>query len=132
MTRFQWSANAPLLALSTMLLPAGTIGDRFGHVRVLHIGLVMFAAASAVCAAAPSDSGIIAARLGQGVGGASVHPAVLALLRAATTMRRSERVFLGIWAAWTGAAGALGPLLGDLFVHVLSRRAISSSRWWAG
>ena len=52
MERLQWIANAPLLALAAMLLPAGTIGDRVGHMRVLRTGLTIFAAASLVCAAA--------------------------------------------------------------------------------
>jgi MFS family permease len=64
MPRLQWIANAPLLALAAMLLPAGTFGDRFGHVRLLRIGLMLFVAASAVCAAASSNGAMIAARLG--------------------------------------------------------------------
>jgi MFS family permease len=124
MARLQWIANAPLLGLSAMLLPAGTIGDRFGHVRVLRIGLMIFVAASAVCAAAASDGALIAARLGQGVGGALVLPAVLAVLRAAYDDPAERTRIFGIWAAWTGAASAVGPLLAGLFVDVLSWRAI--------
>ena len=70
MARLQWIANAPLLALAAMLLPAGTIGDRLGHMRLLRMGLTIFVAGSAACAAAWSDEAIIVARLAQGAGGA--------------------------------------------------------------
>src|ERR1043165_9832521 len=74
MTQLQWIVNAPLLALAAMHLRAGTLGDRFGHVRLLRIGLMLFVAASAACAAAASNGAMIAARLGQGAGGALVLP----------------------------------------------------------
>ena len=124
MARLQWIANAPLLALAAMLLPAGTLGDRFGHVRLLRIGLMTFVAASAVCAAASSDGAIIAARLGQGTGGALVLPAALAMLRAAYDDAAERTRIFGVWAAWTGVASAVGPLVAGVLVDVLSWRAI--------
>src|SRR5581483_2026643 len=72
MSQLQWIVNAPLLTLAAMLLPAGTLSDRFGHVRLLRLGLMMFVAASTVCAVASSSGALIAARLGQGAGGALV------------------------------------------------------------
>ena len=124
MARLQWIANAPLLALAAMLLPAGTLGDRFGHVRLLRIGLMTFVAASAVCATASSDGAIIAARLGQGTGGALVLPAALAMLRAAYDDAAERTRIFGVWAAWTGVASAVGPLVAGVLVDVLSWRAI--------
>jgi MFS family permease len=53
MTQLQWIVIAPLLALAAMLLPTGTFGDRFGHVRLFRIGLMLCVAASAVCALRP-------------------------------------------------------------------------------
>ena len=124
MERLQWIANAPLLALAAMLLPAGTIGDRVGHMRVLRAGLAIFAAASLVCAAAWSDTALIGARLGQGLGGAFVLPSVLATLRAAYDDAAERTRIFGVWAAWTGAAAAAGPLLAGLLVDVASWRAV--------
>lgn len=132
MARLQWIANAPLLALAAMLLPAGTLADRFGHVRLLRIGLVIFVAASAWCAAARSDEAIIAARLAQGAGGALVLPAALALLRAAFVDATERTRIFGVWAAWTGVAGALGPLAGGVLVDALSWRAIFVTSMAAG
>jgi MFS family permease len=124
MARLQWIANAPLLALAAMLLPAGTLADRFGHVRLLRIGLITFVAASAVCATASSDAVVIAARLGQGSGGALVLPAVLAMLRAAYDDAAERTRIFGVWAAWTGVAGAVGPLVAGGLVDALSWRAV--------
>jgi len=124
MPRLQWIANAPLLALAAMLLPAGTFGDRFGHVRLLRIGLMLFVAASAVCAAASSNGAMIAARLGQGAGGALVLPAALAMLRAAHDDAAERTRIFGLWAAWTGVAGAVGPLVAGVLVDAWSWRAI--------
>jgi len=124
MPRLQWIVNAPLLALAAMLLPAGTIADRFGHVRVLRTGLLIFMAASLACAAAWSDAALIGARLGQGAGGALVLPAVLAALRGAYDDAAERTRVFGVWAAWTGAASAAGPLLAGMLVDVLSWRAV--------
>lgn len=124
MPQLQWIVNAPLLALAAMLLPAGTFSDRFGHVRLLRIGLMLFVAASAVCAAASSNGAMIAARLGQGAGGALVLPAALAMLRAAHDDAAERTRLFGLWAAWTGVAGAVGPLVAGVLVDAWSWRAI--------
>jgi MFS family permease len=123
-SRLQWIANAPLLALAAMLLPAGTIADRFGHLRLLRTGLMLFVAASLVCAVSWSDAAIIGAKLGQGAGGALVLPAALAVLRAAYDDAAERTRIFGVWAAWTGAASAAGPLLAGVLVDVMSWRAV--------
>jgi DHA2 family methylenomycin A resistance protein-like MFS transporter len=124
MPQLQWIMNAPLLALAAMLLPAGTFSDRFGHVRLLRIGLMLFVTASAVCAAASSNGAMIGARLGQGAGGALVLPAALAMLRAAHDDAAERTRLFGLWAAWTGVAGAVGPLVAGVLVDDWSWRAI--------
>ena len=110
-SRLQWIANAPLLVLAAMLLPAGTLADRFGRVRVMRIGLIAFVAASCAAAAAPSDAWVISAKFLQGAAGALVLPAALAVLREAYTDADERARMFGIWAAWTGVASALGPLM---------------------
>jgi MFS family permease len=132
MPRLQWIANGPLLALAAMLLPSGTFADRFGHVRVLRIGLMLFAVASVVCSAAWSDIAIIAAKFGQGVGGALILPAALALLRAAHDDAAERTRVFGVWAAWTGVASAAGPLVSGLLVDLMSWRVIFLSSMAVG
>ena len=124
MTQLQWIVNAPLLALAALLLPAGTFSDRFGHVRLLRVGLMLFVAASATCATAGSNGAMIAARLVQGAGGALVLPPALAMLRAAYDDAAERARVFGLWAAWTGVAGAAGPLVAGVLVDAWSWRTI--------
>jgi MFS family permease len=124
MSGLQWIANAPLLMLAAMLLPAGLVADRFGPTRLLRTGLLIFAAASVLCAVAWSGAVLIGAKLGQGVGGALVLPAALATLRRGYDGDAERTRIFGVWAAWTGAASAAGPLLAGLLVDVMSWRAV--------
>jgi MFS family permease len=120
----QWIANAPLLILAAMLLPAGTLADRFGRIRMMRIGLMCFVVASLGCAAARSDLEIIGARFVQGAGGALVLPATLAVLRGAYTNPTERTRVFGVWAAWTGVASAGGPLIAGALVDVWEWRAV--------
>jgi len=79
--RLQWIANALLLVLASLLLPAGMVADRYGRVRIIQFGLLAFVAGSFTCAVASSDKSLIAAKFAQGVGAAFVLPAALAALR---------------------------------------------------
>ena len=128
----QWIVNAPLLVLAALLLPAGALADRFGRVRMIRIGLVVFAAATVVCASSPSILGLIAAKFAQGIGGALVLPAALAALREAESDAAERTRLFGVWAAWTGAASAAGPLLAGALVDLLSWRAVFVPSMLAG
>ena len=123
-SQIQWISNAPLLMLAAMLLPAGAIADRWGRIRMARLGVVLFAAASAACIAAPSAPWLIAARGVQGLAGALVLPSVLAVLRAALADPAERTRTFGIWAAWTGVASAAGPLVGGGLVDLGSWRAV--------
>jgi MFS family permease len=123
-SRLQWIGNAPLLMLAAMLLPAGTLADRYGRVRMIRIGLLIFVAASIACAAAQSDAAMIGARFLQGAGGALVLPAALAMLRGASSDAGQRTRIFGAWAAWTGAAAAAGPLLAGALVDFWTWRAV--------
>src|SRR5690606_10764688 len=76
----QWVINAYLVTLSALILVGGSLGDRYGRVRVYRLGIVWFAAASLACAVAPSLETLIAARLLQGIGGALLTPLSLAII----------------------------------------------------
>jgi MFS family permease len=123
-SRLQWIANAPLLMLAAVLLPAGTLADRYGRVRVMRIGLALFALASVLCAIAQGDVWLIVTRAILGAGGALVLPAALAVLRGECTDPLERTRMFGVWAAWTGAAAAAGPLLAGAVLDFLSWRAI--------
>ncbi|MYY86951.1 MFS transporter, partial [Streptomyces sp. SID335] len=82
LSALQWVVNAYMLTLSALLLLGGALGDRIGRRRTLVIGVVWFAAASALCGLAQDAGTLIAARALQGVGGALLTPGSLALVRA--------------------------------------------------
>lgn len=120
----QWISNAPLVMLAALVLPAGMLADRYGRTRVMRLGLAGFAAGSALAAVAASDVALIGGRLLQGASGALILPGALAVLRAAHADPDERTRKLGVWAAWTGVAAAIGPLLGGALVDWMSWRAV--------
>jgi EmrB/QacA subfamily drug resistance transporter len=119
----QWVINAYLLPLSALLLLGGAAGDRFGRRRLLILGIVLFAAASLVCAVAPSVAIMLAGRFMQGVGAAMLMPNSLAILGSTFTGEDKGRA-IGIWAATSAVMGAIGPVLGGWLIDLGSWRAI--------
>jgi EmrB/QacA subfamily drug resistance transporter len=111
LTGLEWTVNAYTLTFAVLLLPAASLGERFGRRRIFATGIALFTASSAVAALAPSISMLIAARAVQGAGGAMIMPLSLTLLSAAVRPERRNAA-LGIWGAIGGVAVALGPLVG--------------------
>ena len=119
----QWVIDAYALTLAATLLSAGALADRIGRRAIFAGGLALFTACSALCGAAPSPLVLDLARGAQGVGAAAMFAASLALL--ADEFQGRERGFaLGVWGAITGAALAIGPLVGGLLVDELDWRWI--------
>ena len=118
-----WVISGYLLPLSALLLLGGAAGDRFGHRRLLLMGVGLFAAASLLCAAAPGLPWLIAARVLQGVGAAMLMPTSLAILGSSFSGDARGRA-IGIWAAAGAGAGAIGPLLGGWLIDVVGWRAM--------
>ena len=120
----QWISGAPLLAMAALLLAGGAFADRYGRLRLFRGGLVVFGTGSTMCAIAPSGATLIAARAIQGAGAALLLPAAIAHLRAAYSEPAERARRFGVWAAWTGVASAIGPLLGGVLADILSWRAV--------
>src|SRR5829696_7684635 len=111
----QWVVEVYLLALVTLLLVGGSLGDQFGRRRMFVIGLVGFGVTSILCAIAPSSELLIAFRALQGLAGALLVPGSLAIL--ASTFEGAERgKAVGTWTAWSGIATVIGPAGGGLLV----------------
>ena len=107
----QWVLTGYLVALASLILLGGALGDRFGRRKVFVIGTIWFAAASLLCGAAPNIEVLVAARVLQGVGGALLTPGSLAILQA--SFRETDRAAaVGAWSGLGGVAGAIGPFVG--------------------
>ena len=119
----QWCINAYLLPLSALLLLGGAAGDRFGRRRMLMLGIAGFALASAACALAPGLALLLVARFCQGMAAAMLMPNSLAILGQTFSGAQKGRA-IGIWAAATAVASAIGPVLGGWFIDLGSWRAI--------
>ncbi|MCU1495186.1 MAG: transporter, partial [Acidimicrobiaceae bacterium] len=115
----EWTVNAYTLTFAVLLLTGSALGDSFGRRRMFVAGLVLFTAASAAAALAPSIGALIAARALQGAGGAMLVPLSLTLLSAAVPPERRNAA-LGIWGALGGLAVAVGPLVGGAVVQGVS------------
>ncbi|MFL6184178.1 MAG: MFS transporter, partial [Actinomycetes bacterium] len=119
----QWVVSGYSLALAATLLTAGTLADLVGRRRMFLGGLAGFAAASLLCALAPSALVLIAGRAAQGLAGAVLLSSSLALLAQDFT-GTARAGALGIWGATVAAAFAVGPLEGGLLTEALGWRAI--------
>lgn len=121
--RVQWTVSAYSLAFGALLLTAGALSDRIGRRTVFMAGMALFTLASAACGLAPDAGTLIGARAAQGLGGAMVFAPTLALIATAYEGARRQAA-IAAFAAIASAAGALGPIVGGLFVQLLGWRWI--------
>lgn len=119
----QWVLNGYTLALASLILLGGSLGDRFGRRRLFTIGAIWFLTASVLCAAAPTIGVLIAARVLQGVGGALLTPGSLAIIQSSFHPEDRARA-IGAWSGLGGVTTAIGPFLGGWLVDAASWRWI--------
>lgn len=116
-----WILDAYGFLLAGLLIVMGNIGDRIGRRRLLLIGAAIFGAASAAAAFAPTAEVLIAARALMGVGGATLMPSTLSLIRNMFADPTERTKAIGIWTASLSVGIALGPIVGGLLLE---------SFWW--
>ncbi|MFD0209543.1 MFS transporter [Streptomyces hirsutus] len=121
--QIQWTSTGYLVAVAALLVIAGRLGDRYGHTRLLFVGVLGFGAASAGIALAPAVGWVIFLRAVQGGFGALLQPATLALLRLAYPADRLGTPIAIRTSAIAVAAGS-GPILGGVLVAHLGWRAV--------
>ena len=119
----QWTSTGYLVAVAALLVISGRLGDRYGHQRLLFVGVLGFGAASAGIALAPSVGWVIGLRAVQGGFGALLQPASLALLRLAAPAERLGRL-VAVRTSAIGVAAGVGPLLGGVLVAHLGWRSV--------
>jgi EmrB/QacA subfamily drug resistance transporter len=119
-SELQWAVDAYVLAYAGLLLTSGVAGNRFGHRRLVLIGLAGFGAFSVASALAPGPGWLIAFRAAMGAFAALMMPATLAIVTNIFPGRARVRA-IGIWSAVVGAALAIGPVIAG---------ALLSRFWW--
>jgi EmrB/QacA subfamily drug resistance transporter len=119
----QWTINGYTLTLAAFILLGGSLGDRYGRRRVFLIGVAWFAIASLLCGVAQNTGQLIAARAVQGIGGALLTPGSLALIQA--SFRPADRArAIGVWSAFSGISGLVGPFVAGALIDAASWRLI--------
>ncbi len=111
-----WAVDSYILVFAALLFTWGVLGDKYGRKKILVIGLVIFATASAACAFATSPTELILFRGVMGIGGAAVLPVTLAVITVVFPPHERGKA-IGAWAGAVGAAVALGPVLGGLLLE---------------
>jgi EmrB/QacA subfamily drug resistance transporter len=119
----QWVQNVYLLTMAALVITFGRIGDMLGRKRIFQLGLLAFAAGSVISATAGSVAQLIAGRFVQGVGGAALLALSLAIANLAFPPDERPRA-VGIWAAVSAIALAIGPLVGGISIELVSWRLI--------
>ncbi len=120
----QWVLNAYALVFASLMLMAGALGDRYGRRTVMLVGIAIFCIGSLGCALAPSVGWVIAGRAVMGSGAAASEPGTLSVIRQLYPDPAVRARALGAWAAVSGLALALGPVLGGLLVRTGDWRSV--------
>src|ERR1700677_1384107 len=113
----QWVVDGYILALASLLLSSGRMGDRSAHKRVYLAGLAVFAIGSGLCALASTTGELVCFRVLQGIGAAIELPATLALITASFPGARERGRAVGLWAGAGGLSLVLGPVLGGALLR---------------
>ncbi|HEY2670553.1 MAG TPA: MFS transporter, partial [Rugosimonospora sp.] len=120
----QWVVDAYAVAIASLLLAGGSLGDLLGHRRIVMTGLAVFGVASAGCGLAADPAMLIGARAVQGAGAALLLPGSIAVIADAYPQAAERARALGIWAAISALSLPAGPLLGGLLVTTLGWRSV--------
>jgi EmrB/QacA subfamily drug resistance transporter len=123
-TDLQWVVGAYALTFASLMLACGMIGDELGRKKVMLAGAGVFCAGSVLCALAPNVDVLIAGRAVMGVGAAASEPGTLSMLRQLYPDAKARTRAIGVWAATSGFALAMGPVVGGILVGVWNWRGI--------
>jgi EmrB/QacA subfamily drug resistance transporter len=115
--QLQWIVDGYNLAFAALVLAAGSLSDRFGRRPALIVGLVGFAAASAVGAMVTDAGALVVARFGMGTFAALIFPTTLSIISNTFPERRERAAALGVWGAIVGVGVAAGPVTGGVLLE---------------
>ena len=120
-TQQLWIVNIYAIVIAGLLLGTGTLGDKIGHRRMFIAGLIIFGCASLLAAFAPSAAMLILGRALLAVGGATMMPSTLSLIRLTFTNPAELNLAIGIWGSLSTVSATLGPIVGGLLLEAY---------WW--
>ncbi|HEY1466945.1 MAG TPA: MFS transporter [Acidimicrobiales bacterium] len=120
----QWTIDAYLVVLASLLMLSGSMADRFGRRRTFQLGLVIFTLGSLLCSLAPSLVWLVVFRMLQAVGGSMLNPVAVSIIRNTFDDPRERAQALGAWGAVIGISLGLGPVVGGVLVHTVGWRSI--------
>jgi EmrB/QacA subfamily drug resistance transporter len=123
-SQLQWVIGAYALTFAAIMLACGMIGDELGRKKVMLTGAGVFCGGAVLCAMAPNVQTLIAGRAIMGLGAAASEPGTLSVIRQIYTNAKERAWAIGIWAAVSGLALALGPVIGGALDGLWGWRAI--------
>jgi drug resistance transporter, EmrB/QacA subfamily len=123
-TDLQWTVDAYTVVLASLLMLAGSTGDRLGRRRTFQTGLAVFTAGSLLCSLAPSLGWLVAFRGLQAVGGSMLNPVAMSIITNVFTEPRARARAIGVWGGVIGLSFGLGPIIGGALIDSVGWRAI--------
>ena len=120
----QWVVNGYALVFASLMLTMGTLGDLFGRKKVMLAGVAVFCAGSVLGALATSNAMLVGGRVVMGLGAAASEPGTLSMIRQVYPEERDRAWALGVWAATSGLALAMGPVVGGALAGIYSWRGV--------
>jgi EmrB/QacA subfamily drug resistance transporter len=120
----QWTIDAYILVLASLLMLSGSTADRFGRRRTFQTGLVLFTLGSLLCSLAPGLSWLIAFRMVQAVGGSMLNPVAMSIITNVFTEPGERARAIGVWGGVVGISLGLGPVVGGVLIETVGWRSI--------
>jgi EmrB/QacA subfamily drug resistance transporter len=120
----QWTVDAYILVLGSLLMLSGSTADRLGRRRIFQTGLLLFTVGSLLCSLAPGLGWLIAFRMVQAVGASMLNPVAMSIITNVFTEPRERARAIGVWGGVVGISLGLGPVIGGVLVETVGWRSI--------